>query len=221
MAFYIIFMLIGIAIDQSSKYWAATYLADVYTVPIIPHVLHLTYVENSGAAFSILEGRQIFLIIITILFVAVLFYLFIKTPKNRKYFDVNLALSMVISGAIGNLIDRIRLNYVIDFFDIRLIGFAIFNIADVLVVVGCILIVIALLRNKELLNDSPSHKPTSKRMAINKKIQHSDITSNPTSHTNTDSLFERNQSTHSFNPNIDFTPTPPSESEKSNKKTEE
>ena len=156
MLFYILFIIGGIVVDQLTKYLAVTFLSPVTTVPVIPHVFHLTYVENTGAAFSIFAGKQIFLILLTLIFIIVLVYFFVIMPKTKRYFDVNLALSMIISGAVGNLIDRIRLNYVIDFFDVRLIGFAIFNIADIFVVVGCILMVIAIFRNKELLNNPPS-----------------------------------------------------------------
>lgn len=156
MVFYVLIIIFGVALDQLTKYLAATYLAAVYTVPIIPHVFHLTYVENNGAAFGIFGGRQIFLIVLTLIFVVLLFWFLLRLPKNRKYYDLDFAVALIIAGAVGNLIDRIRLNYVIDFFDIRLIGFAIFNVADVFVVCGCLLALIALLRNKELLDDAPA-----------------------------------------------------------------
>lgn len=75
-------------------------------------------------------------------------YLFAVLPKDRQYFNINLALAFIIGGAIGNLIDRIRLNYVVDFFDFRVIGFAIFNVADSFVVIGCIIMVIAIWQNR-------------------------------------------------------------------------
>ncbi|MDO4287962.1 MAG: signal peptidase II [Eubacterium sp.] len=166
MLFYILLILGGIAVDQFSKYLAVVFLSPVSTVPIVPHVFHLTYVENNGAAFSMLSGKQTFLIIITAAFILALIYILWVMPKKRRYYDINFALSLIISGAIGNLIDRIRLNYVIDFFDVRLIGFAIFNIADIFVVAGCLLAVIALFRNKELLNDPPiGHKKKDKSSA--------------------------------------------------------
>lgn len=169
MLFYILFILGGIALDQITKYFAVSILSPVSTVPIIPHVFHLTYVENTGAAFSIFAGKQIFLILITLIFVVILAYFFYVMPKTKRYFDINLALSLILSGAIGNLIDRIRLNYVIDFFDVRLIGFAIFNIADILVVSGCILVIISVFRNKDLINDPPSLKKKRKHKAPIKK----------------------------------------------------
>lgn len=155
MVFYIIVILFGIVVDQLTKYLAVVFLSPVTTVPLIPHVLHLTYVENTGAAFSIFEGKQSFLIIITTVFIIALIYVFYVLPKTRKFYDANIALTLIISGAIGNLIDRIRLNYVIDFFDVRLIGFAIFNLADVFVVIGSFLVIIALFRNKDFLDEIP------------------------------------------------------------------
>ena len=171
MLFYCLLIVAGIAIDQLSKYLAVIFLSPVNTVPVIPHVFHLTYVENTGAAFSMLAGKQIFLIIITSIFIAILLYMLWVMPKKKCYYDINFGLSLIISGAIGNLIDRIRLNYVIDFFDVRLIGFAIFNIADIFVVVGCFLAVIALFRNKELLNDPPTRKKKQQQRDRKKSVK--------------------------------------------------
>ena len=162
MLFYILLIFAGIAVDQLSKYLAVIFLSPVSTVPIVPHVFHLTYVENNGAAFSMLSGKQTFLIVITAVFIAAFLYVLWVMPKKKRYYDINFALALIVSGAIGNLIDRIRLNYVIDFFDVRLIGFAIFNIADIFVVAGCFLAIIALFRNKELLNDPPIGKKKAK-----------------------------------------------------------
>jgi signal peptidase II len=148
MLFYIIIMVAVAAFDQLTKLYAVYSLAKVTTVPIIPNVFHLTYVENTGAAFSTFSGQQTFLIVITIIFILALGYLFAVLPKDRRYFNVNLALAFIIGGALGNLIDRIRLNYVVDFFDFRVIGFAIFNVADSFVVIGCIIMVIAIWQNR-------------------------------------------------------------------------
>ena len=72
MLFYILFIIGGIVVDQLTKYLAVTFLSPVTTVPVIPHVFHLTYVENTGAAFSIFAGKQIFLILLTLIFIVVL-----------------------------------------------------------------------------------------------------------------------------------------------------
>lgn len=165
MLLYIIIIVIGVIIDQISKSVAVLALSDVSTIPIIPNVFHLTYVENTGAAFSLFEDMQIFLILITSAFIFALGYLLYILPKTKHYRLSCFALSLMISGALGNLIDRIRLSYVVDFFDFRIIGFAIFNVADTLVVCGTILLAYALLKNKNLFNEPPFVKKPSKAVS--------------------------------------------------------
>ena len=147
MIFYAIVIAVCVAFDQIVKALAVRFLAPVTTVPIIPRVFHLTYIENTGAAFSIFAGKSIFLIVLTSALIAVLVWLLVSLPKTKAYLTMNTAFALVIGGAVGNLIDRIRLGYVVEFFDFRLIGFAIFNVADCFVVVGCALIMIQVLKN--------------------------------------------------------------------------
>lgn len=148
MIIFSIIILICVILDQASKYFAETFLSQIPTFPVIRNVFHLTYTQNTGAAFSMFSDKQIFLIILTGIFTLFLIILLWLIPKKKKYVLTNLALSLIISGAIGNLIDRVRLNYVVDFFDFRLISFAIFNVADVFVVCGCALLIFAILTNK-------------------------------------------------------------------------
>lgn len=148
MLFYI-FIIAGIvALDQIIKAIAAHFLMALTTVPVIPNVFHLTYIENSGAAFSILSGRSVLLIVITSALIALLLFWLVSLPKTKQYLQLNTALAMIIGGALGNLIDRIHYGYVIDFFDFRIIGFAIFNVADIFVCVGCVLVILAVLKNE-------------------------------------------------------------------------
>lgn len=156
MSVFVCIILLCIALDQITKLFAIHFLSTVTTVPIIPNVLHLTYVQNDGAAFSLLSGHQIFLIVVTLLFIVLLIYFLYSMPKKRATLSINIALAMIIGGAIGNLIDRIRFQYVVDFFDFRLIGFAIFNVADVFVVTGCIVVILAVIRG-----NFPSGAPAS------------------------------------------------------------
>lgn len=135
---YILIAVILITIDQYSKYLAEVYLKSIGTIPLIKDVFHLTYARNTGAAFSILQNKQTFLIIITSIVVVLIIFYLIKNFKKGNVL-LNMALVFIISGALGNLIDRIRLNYVTDFFDFTLINFAIFNFADIFVVFGTIL----------------------------------------------------------------------------------
>ncbi|MBN2259395.1 MAG: signal peptidase II [Clostridiales bacterium] len=129
-----------IFLDQLSKYFAKMYLASVDTIPIIQNVFHLTYRQNTGAAFSILRDNVSLLIVMTgIVIIGMSIFLY-RLIRSKEHWLLLLSLSFVIGGAIGNLIDRINLSYVVDYFDFRLINFAVFNVADSFIVVGAVLI---------------------------------------------------------------------------------
>lgn len=140
-----IIMIIMIAIDQLTKVWAVHTLGQGYDLSIWEGVLHFQYLENQGAAWGIFGGKQIFLIGLTSVIIAVMLYYLIKLPKTAigKWYRV--ALVLIISGAIGNLIDRISLQYVRDFIYFKLINFPIFNVADIFVVCGVILLMLVIL----------------------------------------------------------------------------
>lgn len=145
---YIAIVLFTIFLDQYTKFLVLRYLKPIDTYPLIINVLHLTYIENTGAAFSLFTNMQFFLILITTIFTIVLVYILFRTSKIKANLWINFSLSFIIGGAIGNLIDRLRLNFVIDFIDFRIINFAIFNFADVFVVCGSLSLLIALIHNK-------------------------------------------------------------------------
>lgn len=134
---YLLMILALIAIDQGSKYLAEIYLKPLPSYPIIADVFHLTYGRNTGAAFSILQGKQTFLIIFTIVTLFGIAFYLIKNIKKGNWL-LNFSLAFILGGALGNLIDRIRLSYVVDMFDFTLINFPIFNSADIFVVLGTI-----------------------------------------------------------------------------------
>ena len=122
--------LLAVAADQFTKWLAVTYLKDQDPLIIIPEVFQFRYLENRGAAFGILQNRQIvFAVGALLIFFAVVFIYAI----------------LLASGAIGNLIDRLARNYVVDFCYFNLIDFPIFNVADCYVVIGCILFGILIL----------------------------------------------------------------------------
>ncbi|MBE3579110.1 signal peptidase II [Caldanaerobacter subterraneus] len=123
-------------LDQFTKYLAAKYLMPVGSYPVIKHFFHLTYVENRGAAFGMLQNKTLFFIVITVVVGIVLIYSMIKLPENSLY---NYTLAMILGGAIGNLIDRVRLGYVVDFIDFKFFP-AVFNVADSFIVVGAIIL---------------------------------------------------------------------------------
>ena len=134
---------LGIVIDQLTKFLAVTFLKPVDTVPIIDGVIHLTYVENRGAAFGMLaDSRWVFMIVSTVAIIGMLFYLYSGMAVTRLY---EIAIAMIISGGIGNMIDRTALGYVVDMIDFRLIDFAVFNGADSFVCVGAGLLILALI----------------------------------------------------------------------------
>ena len=137
-----------IVIDQISKYYAQTLLQGSQSVPLIQDVFHLTYARNTGAAFSMLEGNQFLLKgVTTVIMIFLIGYLY-KVTKEKGQILFKISLAFILGGGIGNLIDRIRLDYVIDYFDFTLINFAIFNVADSFVVVGTILLGYLLIFNK-------------------------------------------------------------------------
>ena len=149
----------GIFLDQLTKLLAVKYLLPVHSVRLIPGVLNLTYVENPGAAFGMLKDhRWVFMVVSTIAIVAMGVYLFAKKLEKNPLSDI--ALSMIISGGIGNMLDRIYLGYVIDFIDVNpLFSFAVFNGADSFVCVGAGLLVLAVLL--ELKNEVKAQKEKS------------------------------------------------------------
>jgi signal peptidase II len=143
---HIIFVLLLAAIDQISKYFVLDKLMFSDPIIIIDNFLRLNYVENRGAAFGILQNQQLFFIILTSLVVIVLVVYRVKTNEFNSV--ANFSLDLIIAGALGNLADRIRLNYVVDFIDVNFWGyydFPVFNFADICVVVGTILLAFLIL----------------------------------------------------------------------------
>ena len=134
-----------IFLDQLSKWLTVINLGLGETFPLIEGVFHFTYVRNTGAAFSIFnepDERWIFMSISTVAIIALSIYLW-KNRKGSKLLCV--ALSFIVGGGIGNMIDRSILKYVIDMLDFRLINFAIFNVADSFVCVGVGLFALAVI----------------------------------------------------------------------------
>lgn len=136
LAVYFLISLILIGIDQWVKYWTVTHLALGETQEFIPSILSLTYIQNRGAAWSILEGKMGFFFVITVIAVAVITYLLVKYRKEHWLFTIGL--SFVLAGALGNFIDRMRLGYVVDMFQTEFITFPIFNVADVSLFLGVV-----------------------------------------------------------------------------------
>ena len=134
-----------IFVDQYTKHLAVLHLKDKPAYPIINGVFELNYLENRGAAFGMLQNQKGFFILISCIVLMAICYILIKIPEDKKYNIMHLLLVLIASGAVGNMIDRIRLEYVVDFFYFVLINFPIFNMADIYVSVACILLAIVML----------------------------------------------------------------------------
>ena len=141
----ILLIAVLIALDQYTKYLAVIRLKDKPAYPIINGVLEFNYLENHGAAFGMLQNQRVFFIFVEVIVLGVIAYILYKTPAKKKYIMMHLMLSLIAAGAIGNMIDRIRLNYVVDFIYIVIINFPIFNLADMCVTFSTALLVLSLL----------------------------------------------------------------------------
>ena len=145
---YMVFIAI-LVIDQLTKYLSVEYLQGEKPIIIINNFLQLNYVENYGAAFGIMQNKQWFFIIATVI-VLVGIFIYIKT-NNKLTFLMRLSLVGIASGALGNLVDRIRLGYVVDMFDVNFgnfYDFPVFNVADSAIVVATISIMYLVLFDK-------------------------------------------------------------------------
>lgn len=132
----IISFLILVFLDQITKCFAVLKLKDKEPFVIIKDVFELHYLENRGAAFGMLQGKQIFLLLLTAVFLLFMCYVFYKMPSGKKYIPLRIVGVMILAGAVGNMIDRVRMQYVVDFLYFKLIDFPIFNIADCYVTVA-------------------------------------------------------------------------------------
>ena len=131
--------------DQWTKFLAVENLKGKADIPLIPNVLYFQYLENRGAAFGIFQDQKIFLILLTSLILIGVCYVLWKIPADKKYIYLKVQCFFITAGGIGNLIDRVRLDYVIDFIYFAPIDFPVFNVADIYVSVGMIFLFIVVL----------------------------------------------------------------------------
>lgn len=132
-----------IVIDQITKLMAIHGLMNQQPFVILDGILELHYLENRGAAFGILQGKKAFFIIFTILVLAFIAYIYLKRiPDEKKFRLLDGICILFFAGAVGNFIDRVFRNYVVDFFYFKLIDFPIFNVADIYVTVAAFAMII-------------------------------------------------------------------------------
>ena len=142
--FYALFVGGIVAADQFTKYLTVANIALYEDVPFIPGLLQLTYVQNTGAAFSSFEGQQWMFALIFLAFTVLLFWEYFKKPMPFTTFDRWLIAS-VYGGGLGNMIDRVRLGYVIDMIKTDFMNFPVFNVADCFITCGCFAMIFSLL----------------------------------------------------------------------------
>lgn len=134
-----------VAVDQLTKLLAIDRLKDKPSFVMIDGVFELQYLENRGAAFGMLQNGKVFFVFAAVVMLTAIVFVLIKAPVTKKYRPWHVFLVMIAAGGIGNMIDRIRLDYVVDFFYFSLINFPIFNVADIFVTVGTALFFIMIL----------------------------------------------------------------------------
>ena len=141
----IIAFIVLVALDQFTKFLAVANLKDKASFPIIRNVLELQYLENKGAAFGMLQNQKVFFILIAILVLLIIAYVIFRLPDDKKYNYINILLVMIASGAAGNMIDRVKQDYVVDFISFVIINFPVFNVADIYVTVATFVFIILFL----------------------------------------------------------------------------
>ena len=147
--FYALFTAAIVAADQITKYLTVAHIPLYADVPFLPGVLQLTYVQNTGAAFSSFEGQQWLFALIFAVFTGAIVYEYVKKAMPFTNLERWL-IAAVYAGGLGNMIDRIRLGYVVDMIETTFMEFPVFNVADCFITCGCILLMVHLIFfNKE------------------------------------------------------------------------
>lgn len=127
-----------LALDQLTKYYAILMLKNSPAYVIIDGALELQYLENRGSAFGMLQNQKFFILFVGIVFLAVILFFLFRLPEKKKYNIVHVLLTMIVAGGLGNMIDRFRFDYVVDFISFVLINYPIFNVADCYIVVATV-----------------------------------------------------------------------------------
>ena len=149
----LIFMILAVsgivALDQWTKFLVVDQIPLHGHVDAIPGLFHLTYVQNTGAAFSLFEGMQWLFALIFILFTALILWDYFKKSMPFSKFERWMIVA-VYGGGLGNMIDRLRLGYVVDMIRVDFMEFPVFNVADCFITCGCIALIVSLvLFNKD------------------------------------------------------------------------
>ncbi|MCK8618236.1 signal peptidase II [Apilactobacillus kunkeei] len=147
MVYILISLCALVGIDQAIKIWISANISETSSTTIIPGVLSITNLHNSGAAWSILEGQQWLFSIITLVAVVAIVYFMIKLKGRNLYLT---STTILLAGILGNFINRFLQGYVVDMFQVDFINFPVFNFADICITFGIILLFFAILRDGDL-----------------------------------------------------------------------
>ena len=152
--FFCLFAAGIVAADQITKYLTVAFIPLSERISFIPGVLNLTYVRNTGAAFSSFEGQQWLFALIFLVFTGLILFEYFKKPMAFTTFE-RWCIAAIYGGGLGNMIDRIRMGYVVDMIETSFMDFPVFNVADCFITCGCILLMGHLVFfNKEFWKDS-------------------------------------------------------------------
>lgn len=137
--YYTLFSLCIAAADQAVKYLTVLNIPLSGEIPFLPGLLQLTYVQNNGAAFSSFQGQQWLFALIFVVFTGLIVWEYYKKPMGFVPFE-RWCIAAIYGGGLGNMIDRVRLGYVVDMFETTFVEFPVFNVADCFITCGCILL---------------------------------------------------------------------------------
>ena len=141
---FMLFVILVIA-DQLTKHLAVVRLKNQAAYYLINGILEFNYLENRGAAFGVLQNQKYFFVFVALIFIGVIVFVLIKVPTQKKYYSLNILLVINAAGAVGNMIDRVRYDYVVDFIYLVCIQFPIFNVADIYVTTATVILVFQIL----------------------------------------------------------------------------
>ena len=144
---YVFMVLMGmgiVAADQLSKLWIVANSPLYEQIPVISGLFHLTYVQNTGAAFSSFEGQIWLFTIVFVVLTAAVIWEFSTKKMGFTAFE-RWCIAAIYAGGLGNMIDRLRLGYVVDMIEVEFMNFAVFNVADCFITCGCIAMLVSLI----------------------------------------------------------------------------
>lgn len=133
---YLLVIALSLVVDQLVKFYVSTHLEVFESAPLVPGVIELLHIRNTGGGFSVLEGHTWLLMVITALLMMGIAWLLVQ--KRFPHPLAMWSLTVILGGGLGNLLDRFRLGYVVDMFNFQFVNYPVFNVADVLVVAGTI-----------------------------------------------------------------------------------